>query len=1028
MTRPSRTWNELSLSETPALALLEHLGYTRVPPEALESPDERESLRQPILTARLARAIRALNPWMSPTNIAKAVNMIARVDALSLIDANRHVYERLTYGESVLQDLGEGQRGKSFRFIDFENPEANELLVVSQYRVKGAGMHIKPDVTLFVNGIPLVVIECKSPTLGEKWKTEAVTQLRRYQECDESYRNQGAPQLFHTAQILVATCGQSAYYGTTNTASRSYMEWKQPWPASEDQLPAELPDLPQGIRAQERLLYSVLRPANLLDIVKNFVVFETRNGVQTKKLCRYKQFIAANEAIARIAEADRPTERGGVVWHTQGSGKSLTMLWLALKLRRDPRLENPGLVIVTDRTSLDKQIVGTFERAGMKVDRAETVRELRDLLANVIGKTVMTTIQKFQELRSEGARGATGGTQRADRTPMPMLNDAANIVVMVDEAHRSQYRSLATNMRTALPNAAFIGFTGTPIDKKDKSTLQTFGPYIDRYTIEQAVADGATVEIRYEGRMPELRIEGGNLDWLFEREFSDRTKEERAQIQKKFATPQALAEAPKRVTAICQDLIEHFEQAIAPNGFKAQLAVGSRDAAVTYYDTITRLRGPSTAVVISARHNDKEKFAPHTKTQKQIDDLVDAFCDADQEPQILIVCDRLLTGFDAPIEQVLYIDKSLREHSLLQAIARTNRRYDDTKTHGLVVDYWGISDKLDEALSLFTAEDVQGAMTPKADELPRLEARHQTVLRFFDGVKNKTSLDQCVRALEDDDVFAGFEAGFRKFAQSLDMLYPDRAALRFVPDAKWLGKVLKAARARADRAGPDLSDCGAKVRRLIEEAVVADGVQILVSQVPLLSAEFEKKIEALGSDEAKASEMEHAIRHEIHVKIEEDPAFYESLRERLERIVEDYKEGRITAAEKFQLALELSTEFSQGQAKSADGLELGARGFAIFGLLRAGGLSQATRAGEASPGYGSAQKQKNAQLRDLASLIDDAIDPFTKYVDWRKKNDVLKEMKRRVAKQLRGAGHEPDEAKRLAADIVRLASARIDLP
>jgi len=210
--------------------------------------------------------------------------------------------------------------------------------------------------------------------------------------------------------------------------------------------------------------------------------------------------------------------------------------------------------------------------------------------------------------------------------------------------------------------------------------------------------------------------------------------------------------------------------------------------------------------------------------------------------------------------------------------------------------------------------------------------------------------------------------------------------------------------------------------------VVADGVQILVSQVPLLSAEFEKKIEALGSDEAKASEMEHAIRHEIHVKIEEDPAFYESLRERLERIVEDYKEGRITAAEKFQLALELSTEFSQGQAKSADGLELGARGFAIFGLLRAGGLSQATRAGEASPGYGSAQKQKNAQLRDLASLIDDAIDPFTKYVDWRKKNDVLKEMKRRVAKQLRGAGHEPDEAKRLAADIVRLASARIDLP
>ncbi|MCA9709993.1 MAG: type I restriction endonuclease subunit R, partial [Myxococcales bacterium] len=807
-----------------------------------------------------------------------------------------------------------------------------------------------------------------------------------------------------------------------------YIEWKQPWPASEAQLRGELSGMPQGVRSQERLLYSLLRPANLLDIVKNFVVFETRSGLLTKKLCRYKQFVAVNEAIARVTAPKGSAKRGGVVWHTQGSGKSLTMLWLALKLRRDPRLENPGLVIVTDRTSLDKQITGTFERAGVPAVRAETVRELRDLLANVTGKTVMTTIQKFQELRAEGSPAAKGGTRRADRTRMPVLTDATNVVVMVDEAHRSQYRSLATNMRTALPNAAFIGFTGTPIDKKDKSTLQTFGPYIDRYTIEQAVADGATVEIRYEGRMPDLRIEGRSLDWLFEREFSDRTKQERAQIKQQFATPQALAEAPRRITAICEDLIRHFEDAIAPNGFKAQLATVSREAAVTYYDTITRLRGPSAAVVISSKHNEDNRCALHAKTQPQIDALVDAFCDPGQEPQILIVCDRLLTGFDAPVEQVLYIDKPLREHNLLQAIARTNRRYTDTKTHGLVVDYWGISDKLDEALSLFTAEDVQGAMTPKADELPRLEARHQAVLRFFERVPDKGSLDPCVRALDDDDVFAGFEAAFRKFAQSLDMLYPEREALRFVSDAKWLGKVLKAARARADRAGPDLSDCGAKVRRLIEEAVVADGVQILVTQAPLLSAEFEQKIRALGSDEARASEMEHAIRHEIHVKLEEDPAFYESLRERLERLVQDYKDGRITAAEKFQLALALSTEFTQGQAKSAEGLGLGRRGFAIFGLLRAGGVDRATGAAEAPPGYGTAHKQQLARLRDLASLIDDAIDPFTQYVDWRKKNDVLKEMKRRVAKQLRVAGHEPAEAKRLAADIVRLASARDDIP
>ncbi|MEX1363584.1 MAG: type I restriction enzyme endonuclease domain-containing protein, partial [Nannocystaceae bacterium] len=475
--------------------------------------------------------------------------------------------------------------------------------------------------------------------------------------------------------------------------------------------------------------------------------------------------------------------------------------------------------------------------------------------------------------------------------------------------------------------------------------------------------------------------------------------------------------------------IDHYEDFIAPNGFKAQLAAVSRDAALAYHDTLVRLRGPSSALVISVGHNDEAKFVPHARTQEGLDALVAAFLDPHQDPQILVVCDRLLTGFDAPIEQVLYLDKPLREHTLLQAIARTNRRYDKdgrSKTYGLVVDYWGVSDKLQEALSLFTSEDVQQAMTPKADELPRLEVRHQAALRFFSGIKDRHKLGECLQVLHDDDVFAQFDLAFRNFAQSLDMLYPDPRALPFVGDAKWLGKVRKAARARPDRAGPDMSDCGAKVQRLIEEAVIADGVQILVAQVPLLSPEFDAKLEALESNEARASEMEHAIRHEIHVKLEEDPAFYESLRERLERIIEDYEQGRITAAEALQQLLPLRTEMTEGQANDAQQLELSGRGFAIFGMLRSGG-GQASVAQEGSPGYGAQQREQLATLRDLASLIDDAIDPFTKYVDWRNKDELHREMRRRVSKQLRVAGHEHAEAKTLAAEIVKLAKARHDL-
>ena len=855
-------WNERRLAENPAVELLQSLGYTCVPPEDLER--ERASLKETILTGRLAAALKRLNPWLSETNVTKAVKAVAHIPAAGLAEANEMLYTSLTYGIALEQDRGDGRKSHTVRFLDFDEPGRNEWVITRQYKVLGSKKYIVPDLVGFVNGLPLAVIECKSPTIGDAWKAEAVKQLRRYQEADARWKGQGAPKLFEAAQILVGTCRERAVYGTVGTSERFFLEWKEPYPLSVTQLDEKLgrPPTPQDI-----LLYGLLDPRNLLDLVRHFVAFEVEGGRTVRKLTRYKQFIAVNKAMHRIRTARKPSARGGIVWHTQGSGKSLTMLWLALKLRRDESQQQPTVVIVTDRTKLDRQIAGVFIACGFpNPERADSVRDLRRILKCPTGKTVMTTIQKFQEITSAGAK--TGAGRKAPGHPT--LSEAANIFVMVDEAHRTQYRSLAANMRQALPNACFLGFTGTPIDKQDRSTLRTFGPYIDTYTIEQAVQDGATVPIFYESRLPELRIIGQTLDQVFDRVFADRSDDERAAIRQRFATEQAVAGAPRRIETICLDLIEHFAHFIAPNRFKAQVVTTNRHAAVTYKETLDRLNGPESALIMSSGHNDEARLAHWHRSREEQDRLIERFKDRDDPLAVLIVCDMLLTGFDAPAEQVMYLDAPLKEHTLLQAIARVNRPYGEEKTYGLVVDYWGVSAKLQDALAIFSTTEIQGALTPNVDELPRLQSRHAAAMKFFRSVTDTNDLDACVRVLEPEDIRAAFDLAFRCFSRSMDMLLPDKRALAYHTDLGWLGKVRGAACARYRDDRLDLSGCGEKVRKLIDDAVAAEGIRILVGKVQLFSPEFEEKIEALDTDGAKASEMEHAIRHEINVRVEEN--------------------------------------------------------------------------------------------------------------------------------------------------------------
>lgn len=972
MSTVTQDWNEKHIVENRIITQLQALGYEFIHGPSLDS--ERETLREIVLADRLANAIQRLNSWVDDNNLRKVIRHVTHVEASSLIEANELIHNDLVNYISIEQDLGKGKKNQTVKLIDFENIENNEFLVVDQFRVSGASDNIIPDLVVFVNGLPLVVIECKSAFISSPI-TQAVKQLERYQR--------GSDRLFIYNQILIATCGQQAKYGTVGAQLRHYGEWKDPYPSTKA-------DIGENPNPQDILVAGMLTKRNLLDLIQNFIVFEPEGGRTIKKLARYQQFRAVNKTIDRVLLSETPEERGGVVWHTQGSGKSLTMLYLAVKLRRQTHLENPTIVIVTDRKDLDIQITNTFRRCGFpNPQQAKSVAKLRGLLSVGVGSTVMTTVQKFQDGLGKEA-----------------LSTESNVFILVDESHRTQYKGLATNMRTALPNACYLGFTGTPIDKKDKSTTRTFGTYIDTYTIQQSVDDGATVPILYESRMPDLHIAGKTLDTLFDRMFHLYSEEDRERIKKKYVNEEAITGASKRIEAICLDIIEHYETHIAPNGFKAQIVAINRETAVLYKKTLDKLNGPESVVIISENRGvDTEEMREFILKPQQQKHYIERFKKPLSEDKlaIIIVCDMLLTGFDAPIEQVMYLDKPLREHNLLQAIARVNRSY-DKKDYGLIVDYYGVSGFLKQALGVFHEKDVQGAMMPIDSELPRLETRHKAAMRFFAKAK-KDDLEACIRVLEPEDVRTEFDLAFKRFTKSMDLVMPNPKANPFRDDLIFLGKVRLAARQRFRDEEMDISDCGEKVKQLIEENIRAEGIQILHNPVDILSSKFTKQVDSLNSDEAKASEMEHAIRHEIRVKLEENPVFYSSLREKLEKLIQARKEERMEAV---QLVLELKELIANmnSQTSEAEKLGLTKEEYSFFQMLQ-NELAQE-------------EETDNEALKDLTQIIVEDVITLA-VVEWTEKEDVQREMRKRIKRQLRASKCPSDKLESLPQKVLDLA-------
>ena len=719
--------NEYNHAEEPARRLLEQLGWVYFTREALAV--ERGDERGVLLKARLKQALLRLNEWITEEQAERAIFNLERIEATGMA-RNQAVHEYLTYGMPLTVDSTRGRETRTVRFFDFDHPNGglNEFVVTTQFRVRRSNERggpeddermVIPDLVLFVNVIPLVVMEAKSPSLMDVWKSQAVRQLRRYQEAGPEWRGSGAPELFHYNLMCVAHCGAAAVYAAQGAPENAYFEWKSVLPYSEDDVRQRFSVEPQG---QAQLIVGLLSPPVLLDILRDYVIYEPERGRLVKKLPRYQQYRAVRSAVERMLSGGKPEERGGVVWHTQGSGKSLTMLWLATKVRREPRLANATIIVVTDRTQLDRQIAATFERCGFPApEQAASTRGLRRLLTTGVGRTVMTTIQKFEE-----ALTAPGGD-------LDVLNPSDNVIVMVDEAHRTQYGTLSARMSQALPNATLIGFTGTPIDKTFRqSTMRRFGPLIDSYTIPQSVADGATVPILYEARLPELAIEGPEtLDKLYEAMFGDHPAEVQEQIRRRYANKETVAEAERRIEMISLDISDHFKSKIRPNGFKSQVVAPSRRAALRYAEYLNSFGMRAYPIITTTPGDGPEFSAARDINHEQI---TSAFVDPNGEPEALVVVDMLLTGFDAPVEQALYLDRALKEHGLLQAIARVNRRFSrewegvvTEKPEGIVVDYHGVSRDLEKALSAFEQSDVQDAMR-KLEENPALVIEAAAVL------------------------------------------------------------------------------------------------------------------------------------------------------------------------------------------------------------------------------------------------------------------------------------------------------------
>jgi type I restriction enzyme, R subunit len=964
--------DERDAVELPLLEQLRGLGWTIIDLKDPASPalPARAGSAAVVLEPILRERLLALNDWLEPDQLEHVVKILTKpAVGKGLLAANRAMFDLIVEGVTVDRNRRTGETSPKVRVIDFDDPSPggrNDFTAVCQLRVRvlGSDRDIIPDIVLFVNGLPLVVIECKSPKQND-WQAEAIDQLLRYSEQRGADGNpspgEGSFELFRYSAFTVITCRTQAQFGTITTRSaKHFYAWSDPWPLTVQ----ELDHGASGPSAQQRLVAGMLCLRNLLDLVRDFTLFSTdERGRGIKIVARYQQFRAVKKAVARLLAGQSPRARSGIIWHTQGSGKSLTMMFMVRVMYRIPQLQTWKIVFVTDRTQLEEQLGANALGVGFEIKPATSIDKLKELLRSDSSDLVLAMIQKFQEAELH--------------THFPQLNAGANILVMTDEAHRSQYKDLGANLDRALPNATRIGYTGTPIDK----TEQLFGDYIDQYTMGESIDDGVTLEIIYEGRSANAEVtDQVGADAKFEDVFSDYNLGERLQILG-YASRDAYLDAEPVIAEKARDMVAHYLAQVFPNGFKAQVVANSREAAVAYRTYIClaladaierlersnpngldldRLRQLRPAVVISGSNNDAVELRSYTRESTHKADIASfkrPFGDAapsgagaqgkqagvaDGNVGIIIVNEMLLTGFDAPIEQVLYLDRVIRAHNLLQAIARVNRVGPPAKTVGFVVDYVGIARHLKRALDDFAEreqKEVTKGLKPPADLLRALAVAHKAVLDLLAqwDVTDLNDVDALYDLFHDEDVRFAYIAAFRVLTAALNDAYPMKEALDYAESYKQLVAINVLAARHLHDARMSMKGIPAKLRQITNEFLEAKGIDPTVAPISIMDARFDDEVGKRKRSKTKAAAVEHAIRHHIDVNIDDDPELYASFSEAVQQILRDFANNWDRIYEELE---RLRARIRQAQQEPTYGLDR-RRQMPIFRLLRSTLLGQA---------------------------------------------------------------------------------------
>jgi type I restriction enzyme R subunit len=943
------SFKEDHISQIPALQLLQNLGYTYLSPEeALKMRGGKTTnvLLEDILRKQLKRInsekkiSSTRTTYISDANIENGIRALKELPMNEgYISACETAYNLMTLGKAFEQSFDGDKKSITLQYIDW-NPETmltnNVFHVTEEFNIMRSTSkeHYRPDIVLFINGIPVCIIECKRPNMKNPLD-QAISQHLRSQQED------GIRGLYVYSQILLSVATQEASYATNGTEAKFWSKWEEKFGNETEEkdyfreleniknkaLPAEQKDKLFSERfkyvsqyfdelekekieptVQDQYFYGLCRPERLMDLFFNFIIFEEGK----KKITRYQQFFAIKKTMKKLVNLKDGRREGGVIWHTQGSGKSLTMVMLAQAIALEKTILNPKIILVTDRTDLDRQITGTFRKCGITVDNAKTGQQLVKLLESKSDAVVTTIINKFSAAVKNISKPLT----------------SPDIFVLVDEGHRSQYGTFNIEMQKTLPNACFIAMTGTPLFKKDKNTAAKFGGIIDSYTVDQAVKDKAVVSLLYEGRVARQEVHENPIDTFFGLISEPLNEYQKADLKRKFTRADHLNAAEQKMYAIAWDISLHFRNNWQGTPFKAQLVCDKKINAIRYKEILDEIGIVTSEVLISSLDEREGEDSAYEKStdrenrfwKKMMDEhgnskayernIINRFKNQ-KDPEIIIVVDKLLTGFDEPKNTVLYLTRNLQSHKLLQAIARVNRIYQD-KDFGYIIDYYGVIENLDNALQMyssfedFDSKDLEGTLINIEEEIRKLPQKHSELWDIFKTIKNKRDAEAYQLLLKDEAVRTLFYNKLALYAKSMKVAlstiqfyknFDEKTISRFKNDLTMFLKLrLAVVKRYSDQI--DYKQYEGQIQKLIDTHITSDKVEIITALTDIFDKEkFRQEVENTTGKTAKADKIASRTAKHISEKMEEDPAFYKKFSQMLKEAIAEYEEKRINEAQ-----------------------------------------------------------------------------------------------------------------------------------